>query len=384
MFEIKENLLTLAKKMQKKAIFLFALVFTMTSAFAQYNFKTIINLEQTPVKSQDRTGTCWSYSTASYMESEALRKHESPVDLAEMFIVRYIYLDKARNYILRHGKAQFSQGGLAHDFMREMGRHGVVPQSVYDARPKGEKIYDHDELAAVLQGYLDGVLKAKRPSPYWQEGFEAILDVYLGKAPKTFTVNGQQYTPVSYAKSLGFDAKDYIELTSFTHHPFHHYFVLEIPDNYSNGLYYNIPLDDLKKQTDYALEHGYTVSWDGDVSEKGFGRAKGVIVLPENNKDLDSKGIIKEVKPTQDLRQKGFENWTTTDDHLMHIVGKAKDQNGNNYYIIKNSWGNKNGYDGLYYMSEPFFLMKTVAIMLPKEALMKSVQPKVFIPVSLD
>ncbi|HHB79580.1 MAG TPA: aminopeptidase [Saprospiraceae bacterium] len=356
----------------------------MTSAFAQYEFKTTINLEQTPVKSQDRTGTCWSYSTASYMESEALRKHESPVDLAEMFIVRYIYLDKARNYILRQGKAQFSQGGLAHDFMREMGRNGVVPQSVYEARPKGEKIYDHDELAAVLKGYLDGVLKAKHPSPYWQDGFEAILDVYLGKAPKTFKVNGQEYTPESYAKSLGFNAKDYIELTSFTHHPFHHYFVLEIPDNYSNGLYYNIPLADLKAQTDYALAHGYTVSWDGDVSEKGFGRSKGVIVLPENNKDLDSKGIVKEVKPTQDLRQKSFENWTTTDDHLMHIVGKAKDQKGNNYYIIKNSWGNKNGYDGLYYMSEAFFLMKTVAIMLPKEALMKSVQPKVFIPVSLD
>ena len=369
---------------QKIGLLLFALICSLSTASAQYKFKNTINLEQTPVKSQDRTGTCWSYSTASYMESEALRKHEKPVDLAEMFIVRYIYIDKAKNYIHRQGKANFSQGGLAHDFMREMGRHGVVPQSVYDARPKGEKIYDHDELAAVLKGYLDGVLEAKHPSPYWLDGFKAILDVYLGKVPIMFKVNGLSYTPKTYAEKLGFDAKDYIELTSFTHHPFRHYFVLEIPDNYSNGLYYNIPLEDLKKQTDYALEHGYTVSWDGDVSEKGFGRREGVIVLPENNKDLDKDGIVKEMKVTQDLRQKGYENWSTTDDHLMHIVGKAKDQKGNNYYIIKNSWGNRNGYDGLYYMSEAFFLMKTVAIMLPKEALMKSVMPDVFIPVSLD
>ncbi len=368
-----------------KNIILIALVFTMTTAFAQYEFKTTIDLAQTPVKSQDRTGTCWSYSTASYLESEALRKHEKPVDLAEMFIVRFIYLDKARNYILRHGKSQFSQGGLAHDFIREMGRHGVVPQSIYDARPKGEKIYNHDELAAVLQGYLDGVLKAKHPSLYWMDGFNAILDVYLGEAPKIFAINGRNFTPQSYAEKLGLKAQDYIELTSFTHHPFYHYFVLEIPDNYSNGLYYNIPLADLKAQTDYALEHGYSVSWDGDVSEKGFGSKEGVCILPENEKEENLfKSIVREVNVTQALRQKNYENWSTTDDHLMHIVGKAKDQKGNNYYIVKNSWGNKAGNDGLYYMSEAYFLMKTVAIMLPREALMKSVQPDVFIPVSLD
>lgn len=371
--------------MPQKFSILIALVFTMTSAFAQYQFKTTIDLEKTSVKSQDQTGTCWSFSTASYMESEVLRVHQSSIDLSEMFIVRYIYQDKARNYILRHGDARFSQGALAHDFMREMGRHGVVPQSVYDARPKGERIYNHTELLAVLKGYLDGVLKAKRPSGYWMEGFNAILDVYLGEAPKSFMLDGQQYTPKSYAEKLGLKVNNYIELTSFSHHSYHHYFVLEIPDNYSSGLYYNIPLADLKKQTDYALEQGFTVSWDGDVSEKGFNRKEGVIILPENENDPNLFiNVVKEIKVTPDLRQKNYENWTTTDDHLMHIVGKATDQNGAHYYIIKNSWGDKAAHGGIYYMSEAYFLMKTVAIMLPKEALMKTVMPDVFISVSLE
>ncbi len=371
--------------MRLKNLFILLLVCFSIAAQAQLSFKETINLVETPIKSQDQTGTCWSYSTASYMESEAIRKHKEPIDLSEMFIVRYLYQRKAENYILRQGKTNFSQGALAHDFMRAMGKHGVVPQSAYDGRPKGEERYNHAELVAVLKGYLDGVLASKKPSTYWKEGFNAILDVYLGKAPDTFLVNGQSFTPKSYAKHLGLVAKEYIELTSFSHHSFNSYFVLEIPDNFSNGLYYNIPLAQLKAQTDYALEKGFTVSWDGDVSEAGFGRTEGICLLPVNPKDKNLfKKSVKEIQVTQENRQKSFENLTTTDDHLMHIVGKAKDQSGNSYYIIKNSWGERGDFKGYLYMSESYFMMKTIAIMLPKDALMKEVKPTVFLPVSLE
>lgn len=371
--------------MLKKNLFILLAVSFSLSVQAQLKFKETINLAETPVKSQDQTGTCWSYSTASYMESEAIRKHQEPIDLSEMFIVRYLYQTKAENYILRQGKTNFSQGALAHDFMRAMGKHGVVPQSVYEGRPKGEVRHNHSELVAVLKGYLDGVLAGKKPSKYWKDGFNAILDVYLGQAPENFNLNGQSFTPQSYANHLGLSVKDYIELTSFAHHPFDSYFVLEVPDNFSNGLYYNIRLKQLKAQTDYALEKGYTVSWDGDVSEKGFGRKEGVCLLPVDPEDKNLfKKHVQEIQVTQETRQESFENLTTTDDHLMHIVGKAIDQSGGSYYIIKNSWGVRGDFEGYLYMSEAYFLMKTIAIMLPQEALMKDVKPTVFLPVSME
>lgn len=343
-----------------------------------YGFTIEKQVECTPVKSQDRTGTCWSFATASFLESELMRMGKGQHDLSEMFVVQNIYKDKARNYILRQGKANFSQGSLSHDLIRVASTHGVMPESVFSGKLAGEEKHDHSEMEAAMKGMLDGLLKQKRLSKKWQPALSCVLDTYIGDAPENFSYQGKNYTPKSLAKELAINPDDYINLTSFTHHPFYKQFILEIPDNYSNGAYYNIPLNELQTIVDNALKQGYSIAWDGDVSEKGFAAKQGIAVVPtdEKREDLFQKPG-KEMKVTAELRQDKFESYATTDDHLMHLVGTSKDKAGNKYYLIKNSWGEISEYKGFLHMSETYFQLKTVSIMVHKDAIPANIAQKI-------
>lgn len=342
-------------------------LFLLTNISAQYSFLPLYEVECTDVKSQDRTGTCWSFATTSFIESELIRKGKTNLDLSEMFIVRNIYIQKAKNYILRQGKANFSQGSLAHDQINALTQYGVVPESLYPGNLVDSK-HDHSELEKVLKGFLDGVIANKKPSEKWLPAFEAILDVYLGEAPSQFSYQGKEYDPISFSNYLGVNKDDYVGLTSFTHHPYGENFILEIPDNFSNGIYLNVPLNKLLETSYDALQKGYTLSWDGDVSEKSFSASTGLAILPSQAFDksmFDSP--VDEVKVTPQYRQDLFLDYTTTDDHLMHIVGVVKDQKGNKYFKVKNSWGEISDYKGFLYMSEAYFLAKTVSVYINKE-----------------
>ena len=353
------------------------MAFFLVTANAQYEFTPVHDLPCTDVKSQDRTGTCWSFATSSLIESEHLKIGGQPVNISEMFVVRQIYLDKARNYLLRQGKANFSQGSLAHDMLRVFNTSGVVPEEVYSGLIDGKKSHNHSELEKALKGYLDGIVGSKPLSSKWPKVVNSILDVYLGPCPEKFEFNGTTYTPESFAKKLGLDDQEYINITSFTHHPFYSEFVLEIPDNYSNGSYFNVTLDEIVESIDYALSKGYTIAWDGDVSETTFSQGHGVAILPKNKPSKEwYMTKHEELNVTQDSRQEAFENFSTTDDHLMHIVGSAKDQDGVKYYKIKNSWGDRGPYNGYLYMSEAYVKMKTVAITANKQAVPEHVLNK--------
>jgi len=337
---------------------------------AQYGFKSTKDIECTEVKSQGSTGTCWSYATSSFLESELIRMGLDKYDISEMFIVREIYKDKARNYVLRHGKANFSQGSLSHDVIRILANKGVMPQSAYQGKSVDETKHNHSEMEAVLKGMLDAVIKQKQISDKWMLAIDQVLDVYLGECPKTFTIDGKTMTPKEYADNLGLKAEEFVSMTSFSHHPFYSKFILEIPDNYSNGSYYNVPLEDMMKVIDNAASKGYSIAWDGDVSEKGFSGKQGLAVLPteSNRKDLfETPG--KEKAVDQASRQRMFENFSTTDDHLMQMVGTAKDKTGTEYFKIKNSWGEISDYKGFLYMSRPYVEAKTVSIMVHKDAI---------------
>ncbi|MCB0705165.1 MAG: aminopeptidase [Saprospiraceae bacterium] len=340
------------------------------SGFAQYVFETKEDCQCTKVKSQDRTGTCWSFSTVSFLESELLRQGKGAYDLSEMQIVRTIYQDKARNYVLRQGKANFSQGSLAHDVIRAMELGGLIPESVYSGKLAGQEYHDHSEMEVSLKEMLDKEM-AQDPelSQEWSEKCVSILNTFMGEVPETFEYMGVKYTPESFAASLPLKAKDYVSFTSFTHHPFYKKMILEVPDNYSNGSYFNIPMEELEEIVDYALANGMTVSWDGDVSEDTFNATEGLAILPMDPAREDlfvNPGA--EVVVTQEMRQAAFMSYATTDDHLMHIVGSAIDQQGHKYYIVKNSWGKISPFEGYLYMSAAYFDMKTVGILVHKDA----------------
>ncbi len=335
-----------------------------------YGFKSVKTISSTPVKSQDRTGTCWSFATSSFLESEAIRMGHGPQDFSEMYVVRNVYKDKARNYVLRQGKANFSQGSLSHDLIRVISDYGMVPEAIYSGKLNGDKKHDHSEMEAVLKGMLDGVLQQKRLSRKWMKAFDAVVDTYLGESPQQFTYEGKKYSASSYAKEMGLDADNYVNITSFTHHPFYKKFVLEIPDNYSNGSFYNLPIEDVQAIVENAINKGYSVAWDGDVSENGFSSKNGMAIVPEdsNREDLFINPG-KEKIITQELRQEQFESYATTDDHLMHLTGISKDKNGTKYFLIKNSWGEISEYEGFLYMSEAYLQLKTVAILVHKDAI---------------
>lgn len=363
--------------MKNICLVLFLIMTLPFASIGQYKFTPEVEVACSDVKSQGNTGTCWSFSTISFLESELLRINQKPQDLSEMFIVRNTYKDKAQNYILRQGKANYSEGSLSHDVMRAYKKHGIVPEYIYSGKVHLDSMYDHRKLVTNTKKVLDTWMKNKDKTGSWREEYEITLSEHLAETPEDFVFLDKQYTPATYAGSLGINPDDYVTLSSYTHHPFYESFILEIPDNYSNGSYINIPMDELMTVIDYALKSGYTIAWDGDVSEKSFSARSGIAVLPADvkRKDLfDEPG--EELEVTQELRQETFENYSTTDDHLMHLVGIAKDQNGTKYYITKNSWGEISDFKGYLMMSEAFVKLKTVGIMVHKDSVPDSIVSK--------
>ncbi len=350
----------------------------------QYQFTMIYQVKTTPVKNQAKTSTCWSFATTSFIETELIRMGKGEHTLSPMWNVRFAYPEKALNYIRYNGLTNFSPGGQAHDVMNVIRKYGFVPEEIYKGVNINEDEHNHGEMDAVLKSIVDAVVKKKggKITPLWQKVFESTLNIYLGIPPDEFNYDGKVYSPKSFVDSLGFNPDDYVEITSFTHHPFYTKFDLEIPDNWSKDLYYNVPIDDLIRIMDYALENGFSIAWDGDVSEKFFDKKKCIAIVPadtvEEIEDNDkSKSPIKEKFITQEMRQETFDNQTTTDDHLMHIVGLAKNQNGTKYYYTKNSWGTKNKkYNGYWYMSESYARLKVIAIIIHKDAIPKDIKEK--------
>ncbi len=362
----------------KKLIFYFTFLFISVSLTAQeqYKFTDDIDLDATPVISQGNTGTCWSFSTSSFLESEIIRLTGKRIDISEMYNVRNTYPKKAYNYVMRQGKAQFGEGGLAHDVFNSIREFGLVPIDAYSGLMNGSTHHNHAEMVAVLTSMLDTYIKnpGRKLDSKWQEAFDSVLDVYLGKNITEFTFEGKKYTPLQFAEMLKINPDNYVSITSFTQAPFYSSFILNIPDNFSNGSFYNVPINELVEIIDHALENGFTVEIDCDVSEKTFSSKDGIAVVPSNSlnnlKALHS--IYPEMKVTQEFRQQEFENFDTTDDHLMHITGTVKDQKGNKYYKVKNSWGtdpNRTNFDGYVYFSEAYVRLKTISITLHKDGL---------------
>lgn len=400
----------------KKTIFSVALSVLTLAAMAQtdaatatpdsiegFRFTTIDSVGITPVKNQHRSSTCWSFSTIGFLESELLRMGKGEFDLSEMFVVSHTMVDRAEYVVRMYGTAEFAPGGSAYDVIYCLKHYGLVPQEVmpgiqYGATP-ADTLPVHAELDAVAKGYLHGLTSAKlkKLTPAWKKGLQAIYDTYLGACPETFTYNGKQYTPQSFAKSLGLNADDYVSITSYTHHPFYSTFALEVPDNWRMDQMYNVPIDDLMRIIDNAIANGYTMAWGADVSEVGFTR-KGIGVMPDADKGADLTGSdaahwlgltekdkkdeltkkpLPEMEITQEMRQQAYDNWETTDDHGMQIFGTAHDQNGKRYYMIKNSWGTqKSDYKGIWYISEAFMKYKTNDILVHKNAIPKDIRKK--------
>lgn len=367
----------------KNTISLVILIFISLIGYTQsYEFKTVIDLDATGVISQGKTGTCWSFSTSSFLESEIIRLTGKTIDLSEMYNVRHTYPKKAWNYVMRHGKAQFSEGGLAHDVINSVSDFGLVPNQVYTGLNRGEQGHNHSQMIDSLKKTLNTFIKSPKDySSNWRHDVESILDTYLGKDIISFEYNGSQYTPKSFLEMTTLNPKDYISLTSFTHKPYYSNLILNIPDNFSNGVFYNVTLDDLVEIANNALEKGFTIELDCDVSEKTFSSKHGLAIIPnDKNKAKEAlKTIMPEKVITPDFRQQEFENYNTTDDHLMHITGIINDQNGTTYYKVKNSWGKNldrvsNG--GFIYMSEAYFRLKTISIMVHKDALTEKAKNK--------
>ncbi len=337
-------------------------------------FKSVVDLPATPVKSQDRTGTCWSFATTSFIESEILRMNGPELNLSEMYFVRYTYPEKARQYIMRHGMTNFGEGGQAHDVMNVVKKYGIVPESAFPGRRDVSKPHNHSELVAVQKAALEKLINAKNASPSekWNEIIESVLNIYMGDLPSKVDFDDKSFTPMEFRDEMGINADNYVELTSYTHHPWYSHFNLEIPDNWAFGLYYNLPIDELMEVMNNALKNGHTVCWDGDVSGKNFSHRQGLATVPEAGSD-------KEQQITQTMRQEAFLSWQATDDHLMHITGMAKDKDGTIFYKTKNSWGDKgNPYGGYLYMSESYVRLNTVAIMIHKDAIPKQIAEKIF------
>ncbi len=357
-----------------KRIYLVVISLLSVIGFSQkYEFSTVKDISCLPVISQDKTGTCWSFSSTSFLESEILRIKGQKIDLSEMYTVRQTYPKKAYNYVMRQGKAQFGEGGLAHDVINSAMEYGLVPESAYSGKTTAA-IHDHSKMVAELETFLKKVVAT--PTPFntkWKEEYNAILDQYMGKSSSDFTYEGKKYTPTEFLTTTGLDLSKYVTITSFSHVPFDSKFILDIPDNFANGSFYNLPLDEFVFNIDNALDKGYTLSLDADVSEKTFSSKTGVAVIPAN--EADATTILTEIKPekqiTQELRQAEFENYNTTDDHLMHIVGKVVDQKGNIYYKVKNSWGKDSGKDGYIYMSVAYLKLKAISVLVHVDGLSK-------------
>ena len=353
----------------------------------QFEFTTVYDIEATTVKNQGRSGTCWSYSSTSFIESEMIRMGKDPIDISEMYTVRKTYQDKADRYVRLHGKLNFSQGGALLDVLYVIKHYGAVPQSAYEGLNYGTDNNDHNEMEAGLKGIVDAVVNKNSGTitTAWKRALDGVLDAYLGEEPATFDYQGNTYSPKSFADEvIGIDADDYIQLTSFTHKPFNAYYAILVPDNWNWDPSFNVPLDDMMGAIDHALSKGFTVDWATDVSEKGFSLKNGVAVMPEADwKDMTSEersavytGPHAELVVTQAMRQEAYNNYQTQDDHGMQIVGKVLDQTGDAYYIVKNSWGDReNDYrTGYIYASEAFVRYKTISVLMHKDALPKAIK----------
>jgi aminopeptidase C len=361
-------------------------------------FTAVKEIPITSVKNQSRSSTCWSFSSLAFLESELLRQGKGEYDLSEMFVVHHTMIDRAVKYVRLHGDHSFSPGGSFEDALYCIRNYGLVPQEAMPGIMYGDSVHVHSELDAVAEAYVNAIAKGKvkKLSPVWKDGLTGIYDTYLGACPEKFTYKGKEYTPKTFVQSLGLNTEDYVSLTSFTHHPFYTEFAIEIQDNWRNALSWNLPLNEFMAVIDNAVDKGYPVAWGSDVSEIGFTR-NGIAVLPDLNRtDLtgsdmarwtgltaDDKRKEATSKPgpekavTQEMRQAGFENWETTDDHGMLIYGIAKDQNGKAYYMVKNSWGTDNKYKGTWYVSKPFVEYKTMNILVHKDAIPKEIAKKI-------
>ncbi len=360
-------------------------------------FSTVKENPITSIKNQNRSSTCWSFSSLAFLESELLRQGKGEYDLSEMFVVHHTMADRAERYVRLHGDNSFSPGGSFYDVVYCMNNYGLVPQEAMNGIMYGDTLPVHNELDAVAEAYVNAIAKGKltKLTPVWINGLNAIYDTYLGKCPEKFSYKGKEYTPLTFAKSLGLNADDYVSLTSYTHHPFYKKFAIEIQDNWRNAESWNLPIDEFMTVIENAVNNGYTVAWGSDVSEDGFTR-DGIAVVPQMNrtdltgsdmarwtgltmadkrKELTSKPMS-EMEITQEMRQKAFNNWETTDDHGMLIYGMAKDQNGKEYYMVKNSWGTNNKYKGTWYASKAFVKYKTMNILVHKDALPKEIAKK--------
>lgn len=356
----------------------------------------------TSVKDQNRSGTCWAYSTLSYFESEILKNTGKTYDLCESFVANKDYMDRAVQVVRYHGDMQFAQGGSAYDVYYVLKNYGICPE---DAMPfpgslYGDSLNNFNEFFSLLEPYVEGIAtnKASKISGQWKVGFQGILDAYLGKCPENFTYEGKNYTPKSFASSLGLNMDDYVTITSYTHHPFYSQFVVEVQDNWRNPASYNLPMEEMMQIIDNAVMNGYTVAWGGDVSEPGFTRdglaymidakkmqslqgsdmARWLGLSAAKRRNLiDSLGCnVPEVQPTQEMRQERFDNWELTDDHGMLIYGIAKDQNGKEYYMVKNSWGEAGKYKGTWYMTKTFIAANTMDYMVNKNAIPANIRKK--------
>lgn len=385
------------------SVFMLAAILS-SSMYAQdndgYQFTTVKEVKISPVKNQNRTGTCWCFSGLGFLESELLRMGKGEYDLSEMFIVNHSYKDKADKYVRLHGYLNFAQGGSFGDVLYAAKHYGLVPESVMNGLNYGENMHVHGEMESAAANYLEAIIKNpnRKLSTAWKKGFDGIIDAYLGELPEKFTYNGKEYTPKSFAEELGLNIDDYVSLTSFTHHPFYSAFPIEVQDNWRWDLSYNLPIDELMQVFDNAINNGYPIAWASDVSEKGFSR-NGVAVaadiesmersgsdqdrwlgLSQTQKDQEIKKMLEkpcqEIKVTQELRQEEYDNYKTTDDHGMLIYGIAKDQTGKKFYMVKNSWGTDNKYKGTWYASETFVAFKTMNIVVHKNAIPKEIRAK--------
>ncbi len=360
-------------------------------------FTTVKENPITSIKNQNRSSTCWSFSGIGFLESELLRMGKGTYDFSEMFVVHHTMVDRAKNYVRYHGNSSFSPGGSFYDVFFCMKYYGLVPQDIMPGIQYGDTLPVHNELDAVAGAYVNAIAKGKfsKLTPVWSNGLTAIYDTYLGKYPEKFTYNGKEYNPISFVQSLGLNADDYVSISSYTHHPFYTEFAVEVEDNWRNEMSWNLPLDEFMAVIDHAVKNGYTVAWGSDVSEPGFTR-NGIAVMPEMNRtDLSGSDMARwtgltaddkrkemttqpmpEVNVTQELRQVAYDNWESTDDHGMLIYGLAKDQNGKEYYMVKNSWGTNSKYQGTWYASKAFVAYKTLNYVVHKNALPKDIAKK--------
>ena len=366
-------------------------------------FTTIKEIPITSIKNQNRSGTCWNFSTLSYFEAEILKKTGKTYNLCESFVCNKTYMDRAIQVVRLHGDCQFAQGGSAYDPLFCLQNYGICPEEAMPAAGSlyGDTLFNFNEFFSLLEPYVNAVARnsAKKISSQWKVGFQGILDAYLGKCPENFTYQGKSYTPQSFAASLGLDFDDYVTVTSYTHHPFYTRFAVEVQDNWRNPLSWNLPMDEMMRIIDNAIEQGYTVAWGGDVSEDGFTR-QGLAYAIDNKaaetslagsdmakwlkltaaakkSQIDAMGCtVPEITPTQEMRQERFDNWELTDDHGMLIYGIAKDQNGKEYYMVKNSWGETGEYKGIWYMTKAFIAANTMDYMVNKNAIPKDIRKK--------